>query len=63
MLTLPISTTRTKHVFLAMKFIKTLLGNEMDDFLADNIVVYIERDLAKSIDSDTIINDFDLMKP
>jgi hypothetical protein len=27
-------------------------------FLADFLVIYIERELAKNIDSDSIINDF-----
>ena len=42
-----------------MKLVKTTLQNKMEDeFLADFLVIYIERELAKNIDSDLIINDF-----
>jgi hypothetical protein len=29
-----------------------------DEFLANNLVVYIEKEIAKSFDSDLILNDF-----
>jgi hypothetical protein len=43
-LTLPISTATTKQVFSAMKIVKTRLRNRMeDDFLANYLIVYIEK--------------------
>jgi hypothetical protein len=42
-----------------MKLVKTTLRNEMEDrFLAKCLVIYIERELARNIDSNSIINDF-----
>ncbi|XP_075521436.1 uncharacterized protein LOC142554657 [Primulina tabacum] len=50
-LTLPVSTATTERAFSAMKHVKTALRNKMeDDFLADCLTLYIERDLAKHID-------------
>ncbi|XP_075524058.1 uncharacterized protein LOC142556490 [Primulina tabacum] len=50
-LTLHVSTATTERVFSAMKHVKTALRNKMeDDFLADCLTLYIERDLAKHID-------------
>ncbi|XP_075499845.1 uncharacterized protein LOC142538407 [Primulina tabacum] len=50
-LTLPVSTVTTERAFSAMKHVKTTLRNKMeDDFLADCLTLYIERDLAKHID-------------
>ncbi|KAI8571666.1 hypothetical protein RHMOL_Rhmol01G0136800 [Rhododendron molle] len=46
-----------------MKHVKTNLHNKMeDDFLADSMIRYIERDLVQDIDSDSIIDDFYSMK-
>jgi hypothetical protein len=43
-LTLLVSTTTTERVLSAMKIIKTRLHNKIDDeFLADNLLIYIER--------------------
>jgi hypothetical protein len=48
-LTLPVSTTTTERAFSAMKVIKTRLRNKMEDeFLANNLVVYIERKLLRA---------------
>jgi hypothetical protein len=42
-----------------MKIIKTRLCNKMEDkFLADNLVVKIEREIFKSFNSDLILDDF-----
>ncbi|XVF66763.1 hypothetical protein PTKIN_Ptkin10aG0064200 [Pterospermum kingtungense] len=55
-LTLPDSTATTERAFPAMKLIKTSLRNKMDDnFLLSCMVIYIERELADSIDSDAPI--------
>jgi hypothetical protein len=42
-LILPMSTTTIKRVFSTMKIVKARLQNKMEDeFLANNLVVYIE---------------------
>jgi hypothetical protein len=62
-LTLPVSTTTTERVFSVMKVIKTRLRNKMDDeFLANSLVVYIEREIFKSFNSDLILDDFVSLK-
>lgn len=59
-LTLPVSTATTERSFSPMKIVKTALRNKMDDgFLADNLVVKIERGTAKTFHSDSIIKDFE----
>ncbi|PIA35272.1 hypothetical protein AQUCO_03600146v1 [Aquilegia coerulea] len=59
-LTLPVSTTTTELAFSAMKLIKTLLRNKMDDeFLADLMVLHIEREYAKELDLDAVIKEFE----
>ncbi|PRQ51924.1 putative HAT dimerization domain, ribonuclease H-like domain-containing protein [Rosa chinensis] len=62
-LTLPVSTATSERAFSAMKIIKTRLRNKMeDDFLADNLAVYIEREIAKSFNSDSILDGFSSIK-
>ncbi|XP_073057195.1 uncharacterized protein [Primulina eburnea] len=62
-LTLPVSTATTERAFSGMKLIKTPLRNKMEnDLLANTMVVYIERDIAMSIDTEFIINKFDVLK-
>lgn len=59
-LTLPVSTATTERAFSAMNLVKTPLRNKMDnDFLADCMVVYIEREFADSVDVESIIDEFD----
>ena len=51
------------RVFLAMKIINTRLRNKMkDEFLAYNLVVNIEREIAKTFSSDSILEDFVSLK-
>lgn len=58
-LTLPVSTATTERSFSAMKHVKTVLRNKMEeDFLADSMMLYIERDLVEDIDSNSIIDEF-----
>jgi len=58
-LTLPVSTATTERAFSAMKIVKTRLRNKMEDeFLADNLVVYIEKEISGSFNSDLILDDF-----
>ncbi|XP_042396360.1 uncharacterized protein LOC121986457 [Zingiber officinale] len=62
-LTLPVSTATTERAFSAMKNVKTALRNKMEDeFLEDCLTLYIERDLAKDIDVDSIIDEFYVLK-
>ncbi|XP_042415024.1 zinc finger MYM-type protein 1-like [Zingiber officinale] len=62
-LTLPVSTATTERAFSAMKLVKTALRNKMEEeFLTDSMVIYIERELAETIDNDIIINEFDSKK-
>ncbi|XP_073066009.1 uncharacterized protein [Primulina eburnea] len=62
-LTLPVSTATTERAFSGMKLIKTPLRNKMEnDLLANTMVVYIERDIALGIDTEFIINKFDVLK-
>ncbi|XP_038713392.1 zinc finger MYM-type protein 1-like [Tripterygium wilfordii] len=62
-LTLPVSTASTERAFSAMKLVKTALRNKMDDeFLADCMVLYIERELAEKVNLDSVIDDFYSLK-
>ena len=46
-----------------MKLVKTTLRNKMEDeFLANCLIVYIEREFAENIDSDLIIDNFYSLK-
>ena len=46
-LTLLVSTSTTEQDFLAMKLLKTRLRTRMeDDFLVDNMIVYIEKEIV-----------------
>jgi hypothetical protein len=58
-LTLPVPTATTEQAFSAMKIVKTRLHNKIEDeFLTDNLVVYIEREISKSFNLDLILDDF-----
>ncbi|KAG6644959.1 hypothetical protein CIPAW_08G088300 [Carya illinoinensis] len=62
-LTLPVSTATSEWAFSAMKIVKTRLRNKIEDeFLANNLVVYIEREIAKNFDLDSILDDFVCLK-
>ncbi|KAK3218741.1 hypothetical protein Dsin_012711 [Dipteronia sinensis] len=62
-LTLPVSTATTERAFSAMKLIKTSLRSKMEDvFLANCLVVYVEREITDTIDLDSIIDEFDAVK-
>ena len=46
-LTLLVSTATTERAFSAMKLLKIRLRNRMEDeLLADNMIVYIEKEIA-----------------
>ncbi|XP_076952842.1 uncharacterized protein LOC143626741 [Bidens hawaiensis] len=56
-LTLPVSTATTEKGFSAVKIFKNRLRNKMsDDYLANNLAIYIEKELAESFDSTSVIN-------
>jgi len=58
-LTLSIFIGITKQAFSAIKHVKTVFRNKIEDgFLAYFMMIYIERELAENIDSDSIIDEF-----
>ena len=62
-LTLIVSTATIERAFSAMKHVKTRFRNRMEDeLLADNLVVYIEREIAKNFTVEMIMDEFYSMK-
>ncbi|XP_073016513.1 uncharacterized protein [Primulina eburnea] len=62
-LTLSVSTATTERSFSAMNIVKTRLRSKMEDyFLSDVLMIFIEREIAKNICIDTIIEDFENFK-
>ena len=62
-LTFLVFTTTTERAFSTMKIVKTSLRNKMEDeFLMDNLLVYIEREIFESFNSDMILDDFVSLK-
>ena len=58
-LTIPIAFATIERSFSTIKYIKNELRNRMgDQWMNDCLIVYIERDVADSIDNETIMNDF-----
>ncbi|KAL4600720.1 hypothetical protein ACB092_11G218600 [Castanea dentata] len=63
-LTIPVATTTVDISFSAMKYIKNELRNRMgDQWLNDCLTVYIEKDIARRIDNESIMQRFQNMKP
>ncbi|CAL8096006.1 unnamed protein product [Prunus armeniaca] len=63
-LTLPVSTATTKRAFSCMRMIKNRLRSTIaDEFLADCMILHIEREFANSIDNEEIIEEFKISKP
>jgi hAT family C-terminal dimerisation region len=63
LLTLPVSTASAERAFSTMKIVKTRLRNRMeDDFLTDNLVVYIEKEIAENFTIEGIIEEFNSLK-
>ena len=61
-LTLPVSTATTERAFLTMK-LKLRLRNRMEDeFLADNMIVYIEKEIVENFTIEMIMDEFYSMK-
>ncbi|CAL1389331.1 unnamed protein product [Linum trigynum] len=62
-LTLPVSTATTERSFSAMKHVKTDLRNKMgDEFLADCLTIFFEREYVIGMDEDSIIDEFAKLK-
>ena len=62
-LLLPVATASVERAFSAMKIIKTELRNKMSDgWLNDLMVVYIEREIFKEIDLQSIKKAFQVKK-
>ncbi|XP_022883564.1 uncharacterized protein LOC111400380 [Olea europaea var. sylvestris] len=62
-LTLPVSIATTERAFSAVKHVKTAIHNRMEDeFFADCMMLYIEREFAEKIDVDSIIDKFYAVK-
>ena len=58
-LTLSIFIATTKQAFSAIKHVKTVFRNKIEDeYLEYFMMIYIERELAENIDSDSIIDEF-----
>jgi hypothetical protein len=59
LLTLPVSTATTERAFSAMNIVKTRLRNKIEDeFLTDSLILYIEKEIAATLSTDSIIDDF-----
>jgi len=62
-LTLPVSIATTERSFSPMKIIKTRLRNKMEDeFLTDNMIIYIVKEIAENFSFDSIIDEFKDLK-
>ena len=63
-LVLPVSmATVERRTFSAMKFVKNELRNRMgDEWMNNNLIVYIEKDVFNSIDNEFIAQRFQNMK-
>ena len=62
-LTLSVATATVERSFSAMKYIKNELRNRIgDQWLNDCLIVYIEKDIARRIDNESIMQRFQNMK-
>lgn len=60
----PVATTSVKRVFSTMNLIKSDLRNKMgDDWLNENLVVYVEKDIFKKLENEAILQRFQNMRP
>ena len=63
MVTLSVSTATTERAFSAMKLLKTRLCNRMEEeLLTDNMIVYIEKEIAGNFTMEMIVDEFYSMK-
>ncbi|XP_070660515.1 uncharacterized protein [Malus domestica] len=62
-LTLPVATATVERAFLAMKILKNRLRNRMgDQWMNDNMVIFIEREIFDGIGNDVVMQRFQNMK-
>ncbi|XP_077252545.1 uncharacterized protein LOC143891940 [Tasmannia lanceolata] len=63
-LILPVATATVERAFSAMKILKNRLRNRMSDqFMADCLIPYVEKDIFYNIDDETIMCRFQKMRP
>ncbi|XP_020415434.1 zinc finger MYM-type protein 1 [Prunus persica] len=63
-LTLPVSTATTERSFSCMRIIKNRLRSTIvDEFLADCMILHIEREFVNNIDNEEIIEEFKISEP
>ncbi|CAN0925728.1 hypothetical protein LINGRAHAP2_LOCUS34921 [Linum grandiflorum] len=63
LLALPVSTGTIERAFPAMKFVKNDLRTKMaDGFLADSLLMFIERDYTRQLDVESTIDAFARLK-
>ncbi|KAJ1699279.1 hypothetical protein LUZ63_007791 [Rhynchospora breviuscula] len=59
----PVATASVERAFSAMKIVKTRLRNKMgDEFLNDNLVTYIEKEVFRQVSNEAIMQRFQTMK-
>ncbi|XP_076951540.1 uncharacterized protein LOC143624933 [Bidens hawaiensis] len=62
-LTLPVSTATTERGFSVAKIFKNRLRNKMsNEYLVNSLVIYIEKEIAETFNSESIINEFKDLK-
>ena len=62
-LTLPVGTATVEIAFSAMKIVKNrLCGRMSDQWMNNNLIVYIKKDIFHSIDNEAIMQRFQNMK-
>ena len=63
MLILLVSTVTIERVLSVMKIVETRLHSKIEDeFIVNSLITYIEKNIAKLFDDDSIIDTFDLKK-
>ncbi|KAK9929163.1 hypothetical protein M0R45_026269 [Rubus argutus] len=63
-LTLHVSTTTPERAFSSMNIIKNKIRNRIEDeFLDDCMVLHIENEFAEVIDNDSVIKEFEALRP
>jgi len=62
-MTLPVSTATTERSFSGMEIFKNMLRKMSEDaFLADGVIIYIEKEIAKGFTFNSIIDDLESLK-
>jgi hypothetical protein len=63
LLTLPVFTATTERAFSTMNIIKIKLHNKIEyEFMTDSLMLYIKKEIAATLSTDSIIDDFRDMK-